>query len=99
MDIAIADNAKQSDCACLAGCGVTELVKDIIMAAQLHLSHTRKPKAAKKALENFVNLRNGLGQTALELACKYGCVSADNCLLADFFVAVTCHLQVAADHI
>ena len=56
----------------IAGSGVTELVRDVLLAAQVHLVDSRRPKAAGKALSNFVTPRNGLGQTALELACKYG---------------------------
>ena len=56
-----------------AGSGRIELVRDVLLAAQVHLEATRRPKGAAKALKHFVNLRNGLGQTALELASKYGC--------------------------
>lgn len=62
-----------------AGSGNVELVRDVLLAAQLHLADTRRPKAAARALKTFVNMRNGLGQTAMELACKFGWVWPDHC--------------------
>ncbi|KAK9800895.1 hypothetical protein WJX73_008006 [Symbiochloris irregularis] len=63
-------------------CGHDDLVRDVLFAAQVHLESTRKPKAAAKALKNFVNLRNGVGHTAIELACKHGHSNTLQLLLA-----------------
>ena len=55
-----------------AGHGHVDLVRDILLAARAYLDRTRKPKAAARAMAVFVNLRSGLGQTPLEVACKFG---------------------------
>ena len=52
--------------------GHTELCRDILASARSYLESKRKAKGAARAMVVFVNMRSTLGQTPLEVACKFG---------------------------